>query len=119
METSFEAEIRSAGSALIVDMKGDLTKHAEEMLMKLHAWDQPLGEGRTSLILNFSGVPYINSAGIALLIRIVRGGAKAGRQTYAYGMNAHYQKLFRIVGLTTHMLIYPDEYAIKTKLGLL
>ncbi|WP_409342480.1 STAS domain-containing protein [Paenibacillus sp. MBLB4367] len=118
MEGSFEAGVRSAGSALIVDMKGDLTKQAEERLLGLHAWNEPLGEGGTSLILNFTGVPYINSAGIALLIRIVRSGAKAGRQTYAYGMNAHYQKLFRIVGLTTHMLIYPDEYAILTKLDI-
>lgn len=68
------------------------------------------------MVLNFTGVPYINSLGIALLIRLVRTTAKAGNQTFAYGITPHYQKLFLMVGLTEYMMVYPDEYSILQRI---
>jgi len=58
----------------------------------------------------------LHSSGIALLIRIVRAGRKAGYRTFAYGLTPHYQKLFRMVGLTEYMMIYPDEYTILARI---
>src|SRR5690606_24164175 len=95
---------------------GDLTKSSEDYMLGLLPWEQGLGETKHYLVINFTDVPYINSAGIAILIRIVRAGLKGEFETFAYGLNSHYQKLFRMIGLTEHMVIYPDEYSIMQRI---
>lgn len=119
MEASFRAEFRLLPGVLIVDMQGDLSKSADEGLLALRRWEEGLEGDRRYLVLNFAGVPYINSLGIAVLIRMVRAGAKGGYQTFAYGVTPHYQKLFRMVGLTEYMMIYPDEYSVMQRIGTL
>lgn len=107
---------RAAGQVLILDLQGDLTKKSEEILMNYHPWEDGLPDGKTYAVLNLTGVPYINSAGIALLIRFTRTGMKSGYHTFAYGVSPHYQKLFRMVGLSEHMMVYPDEYAVMQRI---
>lgn len=116
MDRSFHINVRTTEKCVILDLSGDLTKNSEEALMKSGQWEQGLNEGRAYLILNFLDVPYINSAGIALLIRLTRLGVKSGFKTFSYGVSPHYQKLFRIVGLTEYMMVYPDEYAVQRRI---
>jgi anti-anti-sigma factor len=115
MELEFRIQYRKLEKAIVVDLWGDLTKQAEEQLL-LVRWEDGLESGRRYLIFNFTETTYMNSSGIALLIRIVRAGRKAGFETFAYGVTLHYQKLFRMVGLTEYMMIYPNEYAIMARI---
>lgn len=117
MEQSFHVSTRHMLHCMIIDMQGDLTKTSENHLLNLHKWEQGLAGEQTYLILNLSKVPYINSAGIAILIRLVRFGQKGNFQTFAYGVTPHYEKLFRMVGLTEYMMIYPDEYSIIERIS--
>jgi anti-anti-sigma factor len=117
MDSEFAAKVRENADSTVVDMSGDLTKSAEERLLALREWQSGLAEGKRCLVLNFTEVPYVNSAGIAVLIRLVRYGAKAGFRTFAFGINSHYQKLFRMVGLTEYMAIYPNEYAVLERIA--
>ena len=110
MESDFQLRIRHAARTMILDLSGDITKSTEQVILGCRDWEQGLDDGRKHLILNFVDVPYINSAGIALLIRLTRAGIRAGFTTFAYGLSPHYQKMFRMVGLTEYMMIYPDEY---------
>lgn len=116
MNGSFQIETHGFDTGLIVDMTGDLTKAAEDTLLDMQFWNQRLCDGKKHLVLNFSGVPYINSAGIAVLIRLTRHVVKSGCTTFAYGLGAHYQKLFRMVGLTEYMMIYPDEHSVLLRI---
>ncbi len=116
MEQSFRVSIRTMLHCMILDMQGDLTKKVEDDLLKLHKWEQGLEGDRDYLILDLSKVPYINSAGIAILIRLIRYGQKGNFQTFAYGVTPHYEKLFRMVGLTEYMMIYPDEYSVLERI---
>lgn len=119
-EQSMQTEIRHlTDQALALDLRGDLTRQAEEAVLGLRPWAEGLDGGRKYLILNLAHVPYINSAGIAVLIRLARAGIKGGFMTFAYGVTPHYEKLFRMVGLTEHMLIYPSEYAIMERIAAL
>lgn len=111
MESPFQVQQRVTKDAVIYDLAGDLSHQAEDMLLGLRDWSQGLEPGQY-IILNLTKVPYINSMGISILIRIVRSLMGAGCQTFAYGITPHYQKLFRMVGLTEHMMIYPSEYSI-------
>lgn len=101
---------------MILDMRGDLTKQGEEQVLSLCSWESGLPDGKRYVILNLTDVFYINSAGIAVMIRLTRTGLKSGFHIFAYGISAHYQKLFRMVGLSEHLLIYPDEYAILQRI---
>lgn len=103
--------VRELGRALVLDLRGDLTKEQESPLLGMRSWEEGLGGDKEHLILNLTDVTYINSSGIAILIRLVRWGAKGGYRTSAFGVTPHYQKLFRMVGLTETMLIYPNEYS--------
>jgi anti-anti-sigma factor len=114
--TGFVVLERTFDEYCILDMKGDLTKQSEEPLLSLKHWNIPSPEHKRYVILNFTEVPYINSMGIAILIRIVRGGIQANYQAFAYGLSSHYEKMFRMVGLTQHLVIYPDEYAILQRI---
>ncbi|OUS76415.1 anti-anti-sigma factor [Paenibacillus sp. MY03] len=116
MNNPFRAESRLNAHAFILDLYGDLSNQSEEYLIGMKDWELGLQDGRRFLILNFVHVDYINSMGIAVLIRIVRSLAKAGCQTFAFGVTAHYQKLFRMVGLTEFMAVYPDEYSIGQRI---
>jgi anti-anti-sigma factor len=118
LEEAFRAELRDSEKAIIVDLFGDLSRNAQEPLFSLRNWEHK-PEDKLFIILNLSNVPYINSLGIALLIRITRKSARAGLQTFAYGITPHYQKLFLMVGLTEHMMIYPDEDSILQRIATL
>lgn len=116
MNAQFRVDRRDAPHAVIYDLRGDLSGQAEEVMLGMRDWSKGLEEGKRCLVLNFTEVSYINSIGIALLIRIVRTLLDAGCSTFAYGLTPHYQKLFRMIGLTEHMLIYPNEFAIMQRI---
>lgn len=99
---------------LILDLEGDLTKQAENELLKDLGGDRGLTDGQ-ALALNLTRVAYMNSSGLALLIRLAQACLQAGVVLFAYGVSAHYQKMFRLIGLTELIVIDPDEYAFKLR----
>jgi stage II sporulation protein AA (anti-sigma F factor antagonist) len=113
----FRVESRELANAVVYDLYGDLSREAEETLLTFRDWESEPEAGAICRVFNFTGVPYINSIGIAVLIRIVRSIAKVRGQTFAFGVTAHYQKLFRMVGLTDYMMIYPNEYAVVQRIA--
>jgi stage II sporulation protein AA (anti-sigma F factor antagonist) len=116
VEQTFRLTGRPFVGGLVLDLSGDITRAAEGQILQYRNWELGLEDGGSYLVLNFTDVSYINSAGIACLIRLTRTGMKAGYHTFAYGLTPHYKKLFRMVGLTEHMMIYPDEYAVMRRI---
>ena len=64
-----------------------------------------------TLILDFTDVPYIDSAGLGLLVSAYVSRQKAGRRTVLSGINAKVQKLFDITRVNDLFLIFssPEE----------
>lgn len=64
-----------------------------------------------TLILDFSEVPYIDSAGLGLLVSAYVSRQKTGRRTVLSGINARVQKLFEITRVNDLFLIFssPEE----------
>ncbi|EXX88319.1 anti-anti-sigma factor [Paenibacillus darwinianus] len=116
MEQKLQLESRVFESGIAFTLKGDLDKAAEQVLKSAFDWEQGPVEQRRYLVLDLHQVGYINSAGMALLIRIARAGRKLGYHTFACGVSTHYQKLFRMVGLTEYLMLYPDEYAVLQRI---
>jgi len=95
----------------LLRLQGDITKPSGEELLRWVDWEKGLPDQLPRLVLDLSSVPYINSAGIAYLIRLVRLGQEGGFETSCFGVSYHYEKLFQMVGLTRWLTICPSEWA--------
>ena len=60
-------------------------------------------------MLNFEGVDYINSTGIALIVGLLAQARKSHRRLVVCGLSEHYQEIFRITRLSDFMQIFDDE----------
>ncbi|KEF37767.1 hypothetical protein M670_03071 [Schinkia azotoformans MEV2011] len=96
---------------LLITLKGDLTKTSGEKLLKFHQWEQGLPNNLSIFIINFDDVHYINSAGIAYLIRLCRLLDGNHITMRAFGLEYHYEKMFSIVGLSRYLSHYPSQWA--------
>lgn len=108
-ELMIESEDREYG--LVLHLTGDLTKKSGETLLRYYSWDKGLPNDQTRLFINFVQVNYINSAGIAYLIRISKLLHDQGIEIRAFGLDYHYEKMFHIVGLNKFITFYPSEWA--------
>ena len=63
------------------------------------------------ILLDFKGVEYLNSSGIALVIQVLIEANKAGQTVAICGLTPHFTKVFTMVGITKYASLYPDEAA--------
>ncbi len=103
----FEASVRSQPGIAIIDLYGEIDAFAEEALKA--AFEQAAGQDPESILLNFSGVHYINSTGIALIVGLLREARESGRKLLTCGLSDHYVEIFHITRLSDFMTIFPDE----------
>ena len=113
---AFEASVRHvptrAGTpdidnVVIIDLYGEINASAEAKMEEAYA--QASRQNPTVALLNFEGVDYINSTGIALIVRLLTQARQAGCRLLAYGLSDHYIEIFHITRLDEFIEIYPDE----------
>jgi anti-sigma B factor antagonist len=63
------------------------------------------------VLLEFKGVEYLNSSGIALVIQVLMEASKSGQTVAICGLTPHFTKVFTMVGITKYATLYPDEAA--------
>ena len=63
------------------------------------------------ILLDFKGVEYLNSSGIALVIQVLMEANKSGQTVIICGLTPHFTKVFTMVGITKYAALYPDEAA--------
>ena len=63
------------------------------------------------ILLDFKGVEYLNSSGIALVIQVLMEASKASQTIAICGLTPHFTKVFTMVGITKYASLYPDEAA--------
>jgi anti-sigma B factor antagonist len=105
----FSATVRSVNDAAIIDLHGEINANAEAVLNGAYAEAMAGQPGR--LLLNFGDVDYINSTGIALIVGVLAQARKARIALVTYGLNAHYQEIFKITRLADFMGMVNDEAA--------
>ena len=105
MSDEIQVSIRERGVATVIDLVGDVTTFAEEAINQ--AYQSVSADGATNVIFNFRENDYINSAGIAILIGVVTEARKREQKLLMTGLSAHFQKIFRMVGLTQYADLFP------------
>ncbi len=108
-DRSFGAEISEVPEEVRLRLHGDLNGRADETMSNAYARVAALGSRRLSL--DFGQVGYINSTGIALVVRLLADARRDGRTVRAIGLTDHYQEIFRITRLSDFMEIVEGDAA--------
>ncbi len=97
-----EVVTSTAGEARLV-MRGDVDIAADEALAAAYA--TAAAAGATRVVLDFGSVDYINSTGIALIVRLLAEARRDHREVIAEGLTDHYREIFRITRLSDYLTI--------------
>jgi len=107
-EPTVRMDVRQAGgSVAVVDIKGDVTAACEPVLMS--AYEEASSGGAARVLLNFTGLEYMNSGGIGMLVTLLVRAGRQHQQLAACGLSEHYREIFELTRLDEAITIYIDE----------
>jgi len=91
----------------ILRFEGDIASTSKEAVLGAY---QALPKATAKLILlDFTKVEYINSSGIALVIQLLIEAANSGQKVVAFGLSAHFTKVFTMVGITKYAQLFATQ----------
>ena len=93
----------------VIDIRGDVTAASEQPLAA--AYDEATQSGAQALILNFTGLEYMNSSGIGMLVTLLVRANRQQQRLSAYGLTDHYRQIFELTRLDEAISIFDDEPA--------
>jgi len=102
----FRAEVRSTADLATIVLHGDISVAAEADLGAAYASVGATGAG--TILLDFGDTEYINSTGIALIVRLLADARRDHREVRACGLSPHYVEIFQITRLSDYMRIFDD-----------
>jgi anti-sigma B factor antagonist len=92
----------------VLDIQGEITSQSEEALGDAYA-EAADERGTRAVVLNFSGLEYMNSGGIGLLVTLLVRANRAKQKLFAYGLTEHYRQIFELTRLDEAIGIYETE----------
>ncbi len=96
----------NSGPIIVLRFAGDITSASNAAVLGTY---QGISETAKRIILDFTGVDYLNSSGIALIIQMLIAANKNGQTIQTFGLKPHFQKVFTMVGITKYTKLHPDE----------
>ena len=107
-QTQVTMNVRTVSdSASIVDISGEVTSLAENVLMD--AYTQATAAGARAVILNFSAMEYMNSGGIGLLVTLLIRMKRQQQRLLTFGLSEHYRHIFDLTRLDEAIGVYESE----------
>lgn len=96
----------------IIDIEGEVSAFAEDTLMEAYA--EANSPTTRAIILNFSGLEYMNSSGIGLLVTLLIRVNRQKQRLLAYGLSEHYKHIFELTRLNEAIGIFDSEADVLT-----
>jgi anti-sigma B factor antagonist len=107
-QMNVQMDVRTVNTtASIIDIQGDISAAAESVLME--AYTQASTATTRFIILNFTGLSYMNSSGIGLLVTLLVRVKRQKQQLLAYGLSDHYRHIFELTRLNDAIHLYDSE----------
>jgi len=103
--TGIKARHYPCGDVDVIEIKGEITRHAETVFVDV--FNSLLREGRRKFVLDLSSMTYVNSAGLGLLVTLI---IRMFRDRASLAFAAPSQRLrnqFRITRLDDSVFIFP------------
>ncbi len=109
-KTSERAATSASGTPVtILSFTGDISSTSKDVI--LESYGKVPAETKL-ILLDFTGVEYINSSGIAVIIQLLLQASKSGQHKIGiFGLSAHFAKVFNMVGVAKYATLFPDESA--------
>ena len=92
----------------IIDIQGDLSATAENILMD--AYVQACVPTTGTILLNFAGLAYMNSSGIGLLVTLLIRMNRQKQHLLCYRLSEHYQHIFALTRLSDVIRLFDTEH---------
>ncbi len=92
-----------------IDIAGDITAQSEDVLMD--AYGRANREKVNAIVLNFTGLDYMNSGGIGLLVMLLVRAQRQHQRVLAFGLSDHYRQIFELTRLDEAVSIHDTEAA--------
>jgi anti-sigma B factor antagonist len=93
--------------ASIIDIQGELTALAEQALMQ--AYTDGSSSTTRRIILNFTGLEYMNSSGIGLLITLLIRVNRQKQRLLSFGLSDHYRHIFALTRINDAINNFASE----------
>jgi anti-anti-sigma factor len=93
----------------VIVIEGDITAASEEALTAAHA--DASGLRATLVVLDFSGLNYMNSGGIGMLVTLLVRTQRQHQRLAAIGLSDHYRQIFSLTRLDEAITLYDTEQA--------
>ena len=106
---NFSITIRHSGPASLIDVVGSLTLFESVALRE--AISSLIAEKRKDIILNLSGLEYLDSSGIGELVRNYLTVIKSGGTLKVVGLSEKVEDILKITQLYKVFPEFPDEKA--------
>jgi anti-anti-sigma factor len=107
MTTTCDAAVRVLPGGAIITLSGEIDGHAADTLTL--AYDRAVAGGDpATVVLDFAGVDYINSTGIALIVSVLARARSQHRKVVASGLSDHYREIFDITRLSDFIEMFPS-----------
>ena len=97
------------GAVSVVDIRGDVTAASETALGEAYAAAST--PTTAAVVLNFTGLEYMNSCGIGMLVTLLVRANRQRQRLLAYGLNQHYRQIFELTRLDEAIGIHDSEDA--------
>lgn len=95
------------GQVYILGLEGEIDREGAKTFQDRVT--QILDSGEQRLLIDFTGVAYINSPGLSVLILVAQRLKTSGGKFVLAGVNDSIQKVLRISGLTSLFAIVPTR----------
>lgn len=109
MTSACEATTRALPGAVVIELSGEVDGAAATVLTE--AYERAVAAGpdnQDTVVLDFAGVGYINSTGIALIVSVLARARAERRKVVASGLSPHYREIFDITRLSDFIELFPD-----------
>ena len=108
-DANFSIRIRHAGVVSLVDVSGRLTSFEVGTLRD--AISRLVKQGHKDIVLNLSGLQYLDSSGIGELARVYVSVVKQSGQMKVVGLSSKVEEILKITHLYQVFPDFPDEEA--------
>jgi len=90
-----------------ISINGEVNAFAENALMDGYATANQAGA--RVILLDFTGLEYMNSSGIGLLVTLLIRVSRNKQKLIAFGLSEHYRQIFALTRLNEAIALYDQE----------
>ncbi|MEP7053997.1 MAG: STAS domain-containing protein [Actinomycetota bacterium] len=109
-------QVRQVGpQAGVIEIKGDVTSACDGVLSA--AYDELNSSGAKKILLDFTGLAYMNSGGIGMIVTLLVRANRHRQSLLAFGLTEHYRQIFELTRLDEAISMYDDEAAALAAAG--